>query len=200
MTNILIFGMDPFKVDLVGKWLGGHEPGNFGFFHIAMERGMLNGLNPMNIPVYHWKHGQAVRKPLTSFTRTPLKSYYLQQDYNGGMEPFWHLVNEPFDYNSVDEEKPSFPTKPGVRILTQGCQTASYPMLSLEYSVPRKGNVMLEILDNKGETRVVLVNAISDRGYHMASWNTEAYDSGNYAYRFRFNDFSETREILFKKS
>ncbi|MFC1694071.1 DUF362 domain-containing protein, partial [Candidatus Latescibacterota bacterium] len=54
MTNILIFGKDPFRVDIVGKWLGGHEPGNFGFFHIAMERGMLNVLNPMNIPVYHW--------------------------------------------------------------------------------------------------------------------------------------------------
>ena len=200
MTNILIFGMDPFKVDIVGKWLGGHEPGNFGFFHIAMERGMLNGLNPMNIPVYHWENGRAVRKPLTSFTRTPLKSYYLQRDYNGGTEPFWHLVNEPFDYSTVDEETPSYPAKPGVRILTQNCQTASYPMLALEYSVPRKGNVMLEILDNNGGTRVVLVNAISDRGCHMASWNTETYDSGNYAYRFRYNDFSETREIMLKKS
>ena len=36
MTNILIFGMDPLRVDLIGKWLGGHEPGNFGLFHIAI--------------------------------------------------------------------------------------------------------------------------------------------------------------------
>ena len=196
MTNILIFGMDPFRIDIVGKWLGGHEPGNFGFFHIAMERGMLNVLDPMNIPVYHWENGQAVRKPLTWFTRIPLKTYYMQRNYNGGNEPFWHLVNEPFNYRSVNQEKPSYPLMPGTRVLTHGFQTASSPLLAIEYSIPHEGNVMLEILNDKGETPVVLVNAVRDRGWHMASWNTSTYDSGNYAYRFRFNDYSETREII----
>lgn len=200
MTNILIFGKDPFRVDLVGKWLGGHEPGNFGFFHIAIERGMLNILNPMNIPVYHWHNSQAVPKPLNWFTRTPLKTYYLQKDYNGGTEPFWHLVNEPFDYSTVDEEKPSYPSRPGARILTRINQTASYPMLAIEYMVPQRGNVILEILNDKGDTPVVLVNSICDRGFHMASWDTGKYDSGKYAYRFRFNDYSETREIILQKS
>ena len=35
MTNIVIFGKSPYLVDIVGHWLGGHEPGNFGLFHIA---------------------------------------------------------------------------------------------------------------------------------------------------------------------
>ena len=59
---------------------------------------------------------------------------------------------------------------------------------------------MLEILNDKGETTVVLVNSIRDRGYHMVSWNISKYDSGKYAYRFRFNDFSEIREIVLQKS
>ena len=200
MTNIIIFGKDPFRVDLVGKWLGGHEPGNFGFFHIAMERGMLDVLNPMNIPVYHWHNSRAVRKPLTWFTRTPLKTYYLRKDYNGGTEPFWHLVTEPFDYSTVDETKPSYPSRPGARILTQGRQTASYPMLSIEYTVPEKWNVMLEILNDKGETVSILENAVRDCGYHVASWNTEEFDSGTYAYRYRCDDYSETRDVVLKKS
>ena len=79
MTNIVIFGKSPYLVDIVGHWLGGHEPGNFGLFHIAMERGKLDVMNPMNIPVYEWQDGVAVRRPLTSFTRTPLRSFYLQQ-------------------------------------------------------------------------------------------------------------------------
>ena len=79
MTNIVIFGKNPYLVDIVGHWLGGHEPGNFGLFHIAMERGKLDVMNPMNIPVYEWQDGVAVRRPLTSFTRTPLRSFYLQQ-------------------------------------------------------------------------------------------------------------------------
>jgi len=196
MTNIVIFGRDPFRVDLVGKWLGGHEPGNFGFFHIAMERGMLNVMNPMNIPVYHWQNGHAVKKPLTWFTRTPLKTYYLQKEN----EPFWHLVNEPFDYRTVDEERPVYPSRPGTRILTQGCQTASYPFMAIEYSIPDTGNVMLEILNDKGETLTVPVNAERERGCHLASWNTADYDSGDYAYRFRFNDYSETGKIRLRKS
>jgi len=199
MTNILIFGMDPLKVDIVGKWLGGHEPGNFGLFHIAMERGMLDVLNPMNIPVYHWENGQAVQKPLTWFTRTPLKTFYLQRNYNGGKELYWHLCNEPFDYSRVSEVKPSYPSKPGARILTQANQTASYQRIPLEYSVPQEGNVMLEILNEKGETVVVPVNAVRDRGIHLTSWDTSKYDSGKYAYRFRCNGYSETGGILLKK-
>ena len=87
-----------------------------------------------------------------------------------------------------------------MRVLTQGFQTVSSPLLAIEYSIPHEGNVMLEILNDKGETPVVIVNAVRDRGYHMASWDTSSYDSGNYAYRFRFNDYSVTREIVLKKS
>ena len=200
MTNILIFGKDPLRADIVGKWLGGHEPGNFGLFHIAMERGMLNVLNPMNIPVYHWENGQAVRKSLTWFDCTPLKTFYLQKNYNGGNEPFWHLCNEPFDYSKVDEVKPTWPSQAGARVLTQAGQTASFSRVPIEYRVPEKGNVLLEILNGKGETVAVPVIAIRDRGIHLASWDTAAFESGKYACRFRCGDYSETREIVLQKS
>jgi hypothetical protein len=196
MTNVIIFGKDPLRVDLVGKWLGGHEPGNFGLFHIAMERGMLNVLNPMNIPVYHWEDGQAVRKPLTWFDRTPLKTFYLQKSG----EPFWHLCNEEFDYRTVDEAKPSWPSKPGVRVLAKAAQTGSMSRVPIEYSVPEKGNVMLEILNGKGETVAVPVMAIRERGTHLASWDTAPFESGKYSYRFRCGDYRETREIELRKS
>jgi len=41
--------------------------------------------------------GQAVRRKLTDFQRTPLKTYYLQMPN----EPEYHLVNEPFDYDKI---------------------------------------------------------------------------------------------------
>ena len=139
-------------------------------------------------------------KPLTWFDRAPLKTFYLQRNYNGFNEPYWHLCNEPFDYNKVSEVKPTFPSKPGARVLTQANQTASYQRLPIEYSIPEKGNVILEILNEKGETVVVPVIAVRDRGTHMASWDTSTYESGKYAYRFRFNDYSETRGIILQKS
>ena len=177
MTNVVIFGKNPYLVDIVGHWLGGHEPGNFGLFHIAMERGKLDVMNPMHIPVYEWQDGVAVRRPLTSFTRTPLRSFYLQQR---GKEPLWHLCNEPFDYAKVSEKKLSIPAKPTTRVLNQHYPNANNPQLAIEFSVPERGWALVEILDQSGNNLEVISNAICEAGYHMAAWNTAKYASGSY--------------------
>lgn len=101
MTNILIFGKDPLKVDIIGNWLSGHEPGNFGLFHIAKERGLCDVINPMAIPVYLWQNGAPVLTSPEDFLRTPLVSPYLRQDYDGNNEPEYHLVNEPYCYSEA---------------------------------------------------------------------------------------------------
>ncbi|MDP2984443.1 MAG: hypothetical protein Q8O92_14085, partial [Candidatus Latescibacter sp.] len=197
MTNIVIFGKNPWLVDSIGHWLGGHEPGNFGLFHIAMERGKLTIMNPRNIPVYEWQDGGAVRRPLTSFTRTPLKTFHLQRYQQN--EPFWHLCDEPFDYNKVSEKKPTIPAMPTSRILNQHCPGANNPQLAIEFSVPERGGVLVEILDQNGGNIEVISNAICEPGYHMAAWNTGKYASGSYKYRLRFNDFNEVRDLVLKK-
>ncbi len=98
LTNIVIFGKDKFRVDLVGTWLGGHEPGNVHLFRIAKERGLSDTFNPWDVPVYEWTEGgKPVPKKLSDFERTPLKTYYLRLPN----EPLYHLVNEPFDYDKV---------------------------------------------------------------------------------------------------
>jgi len=101
MTKILIFGKDPIRVDIIGTWLAGHEPGNFGFFHIARERGLSTVLSPWEIPVYHWDKQNPQQALLDDFERTPLVTPYLRKDYNGQVEALYHLVDEPFDYQSL---------------------------------------------------------------------------------------------------
>ncbi len=197
MTNIVIFGKSPYLVDIVGHWLGGHEPGNFGLFHIAMERGKLGALNPMHIPVYEWQDGVAVRRPLTGFTRTPLRSFYLHQRTK---EPLWHLVNEPFDYSTVSETKLDIPAKPTTRVLNQHYPNANNPQLAIEYSVPETGWVLVEILDRSGNNLEVIANAICDPGYHMAAWNTAKYGSGDYKYRLRYRGSNEVHELVLNKA
>ena len=197
MTNIVIFGKNPYLVDNVGHWLGGHESGNFGLFHVAMERGKAGVLNPMNIPVYEWQDGAAVRRPLTSFTRTPLKTFHLQKWQT--KEPFWHLCDEPFDYNKVTEKKLAIPAKPTSRILNEHYPNANNPQLAIEYSVPETGWALVEVLDQNGNNLEVLTNSICDPGYHMAAWNTEKYSSGSYKYRLRFKDFAEVKDLTLKK-
>lgn len=95
LTNLVMFSKDQFRLDTIGMWLGGHEPGNVHLFRIAKERGLTDTFNPWEIPVYEWLDGGAVERKLSDFPRTPLKTYYLQKDG----EPLYHLVNEPFDYD-----------------------------------------------------------------------------------------------------
>ena len=197
MTNVVIFGKSPYLVDIVGHWLGGHEPGNFGLFHIAMERGKLDVMNPMHIPVYEWQDGVAVRRPLTSFTRTPLRTFYLQQR---GKEPLWHLCNEPFDYTKVSEKKLRIPAKPTTRVLNQHYPNAHNPQLGIEFSVPERGWVLVEILNQSGDNLEVISNAICDAGYHMAAWNTAKYASGSYKFRLRYQDYNEVHDLVLNKA
>ena len=197
MTNVVIFGKNPYLVDIIGHWLGGHEPGNFGLFHIAMERGKLGMINPMHIPVYEWQDGVAVRRPLTSFTRTPLRSFYLHQR---SKEPLWHLVDQPFDYTKVSETKLSIPAKPTTRVLNQHYPNANNPQMAIEFSVPEKGWVLVEILDPSGKNLEVISNSICEPGYHMAAWNTAKYASGSYQYRLRYNGYNEVHEFVLNKA
>lgn len=98
MTNILIFGKDTFRVDIIGTWLAGHEPGNFGLFHIAKERGLSDVVNPWDIPIYLWNKDEPQPTSLSNFERTPLLTTYLRRDYYGQTESQYHMVNEPYTY------------------------------------------------------------------------------------------------------
>jgi hypothetical protein len=95
LANLVMFGKDKFRLDVIGMYLGGHEPGNINLFRTAKERGLTDTFNPWEIPVYEWVDGRAIPRKLTDFPRTPLKTYYLQLPG----EPLYHLVNEPFDYD-----------------------------------------------------------------------------------------------------
>jgi uncharacterized protein (DUF362 family) len=97
LTNLVFFGKDSFHVDLVGLYLGGHEPGNLALYRIAKERGLADTFNPWEVPVFEWENGRATPRKLTDFPRTPLAGYYLQKPN----EPMFHLMNEPFDYDRI---------------------------------------------------------------------------------------------------
>jgi uncharacterized protein (DUF362 family) len=95
MANIVMFSKHKFRLDVVGLWLGGHEPGNVNLYRIAKERGLTDTFNPWDVPVYEWVDGKAVPRKLPDFPRTPLKSPYLTMPG----EPVYHLANERFDYD-----------------------------------------------------------------------------------------------------
>jgi hypothetical protein len=202
MTNILIFGKKSFHVDIIGEWLGGHEPGNLGLFHLAHDKGLMNYFNPQNVPLYEWTaDGQAVRKSLTDFTRTPLLTYYLRKNYITGQtaENYWHYVNEPFDYSSVKVNEPAGPDRPGAFLLGQNNPNPFNPYTSIEYQLPSAGTVRLEVFNGAGQIVDVLADGTMSAGKHLATWKTSGQASGTYYYRLRFGEFTETKKMTLLK-
>jgi len=199
MCNVVIFGKNQFYVDIIGHYLGGHEPGNFGLFHLARERGMISLLNPMLIPVYEWTStGTAVLTPLTSFARTPLLTLYLRKDYNGGTEPQWHLVNEPYDYSATDVADAS-PAKPDAFVLCQNFPNPFNASTVFQFTLPRAGMMRLDIHNALGEVVGVVAEGVYQPGAHMAVWQSNALASGVYFYRLWYEGRAQTQRMLLVK-
>ena len=194
--NYIVFGKNAFHADVIGHWLGGHEAGNVGLFHIAIERGLSNYLNPRDIPLYEWKDGQAVKANLTDFEQTDLLTYSLQRNYNGQSEDYWHLMNEPYDYAPVSVEKND---SPQAMVLHQNRPNPFNPNTAIEFSIPKSGNARLEVYNASGQLVEVLADNWYGAGKHMVNWNTNGRSSGVYFYRFRHGGMTETKKMTLVK-
>ena len=195
MTNYIIFGRNQFHVDNIGHYLAGHEPGNFGLFHMAKERGMASNINPMEIPFYEWhpETGAEVAN-LGSFQRYPLKTYYLRRDYNGQNEPYWHMVNESYDYGTTVVNDKNSGTS-GI-LLQQNFPNPVQHTTYINFQLPHNGHVLVEVLNNNGNVIDVLVNSHLNNGGHLVSWNSSNYPSGLYIYRLQYDGFTKIRKMI----
>jgi len=167
MSNNIIFGKDAFRVDIIAHWLAGHEPGNFGLFHIGIERGLSDVLDPFDIPVYLWKDGKATKARLDSFRRTPLLTYYLRKSSDGIDEPRYHMVDEPFDYKAWKSGKIAAAAQPSIRAF---CTDAADKVV-MEVGVPEKGDVYVDILNGNGELVWRMHADDLEPGVHQVVWD-----------------------------
>jgi uncharacterized protein (DUF362 family) len=180
MTNVLVFGRDAFRVDIVGHWLGGHEPGNFGLFHLARERGVSTALNPRNVPVYEWTDDGPRLAPLESFARVPLATPYLPKPD----ETRFHMCDEPYAYAPEPLSAClSGGDRPSLHAL--GASRSPRGALTVEYGLPRDAFGSLEVYDARGERMAVLAQGRMARGLHATTWSPERLSPGAYWWRFR---------------
>jgi len=192
MTNMFLFGKDMFKVDIIGHWLGGHEPGNFGLFHLAKERGLSTALNPHNIPVYVWEDAGPRKIDLDSLPRQPLLTYYLGREG----EPFYHMCDEAYVY--PPEPVPvafSGGNRPGMRLLGPARMNLSDCSMNLEYRMPRPGHALIEIYNASGDRGGRVASGWQQRGIHAAVWNMNGNPAGGYFIRFRTNGYEEVKRM-----
>ncbi|MFC2123222.1 DUF362 domain-containing protein [Bacteroidota bacterium] len=168
MSNSVIFGKDAFRVDIISHWLAGHEPGNFGLFHIGIERGLSDVLDPHDIPIYLWKDGKAKKVKLDSIKRIPLLTSYLRRNNNGLDEDKYHICDEPFDYSLLKATgKVIQRDVPSIRALG----TDSNDKVIMEVSIPEKGDVYVDILNRHGELIWRLEADELEPGKHEVVWD-----------------------------
>jgi Domain of unknown function (DUF362) len=168
MCNNTIFGKDAFRVDIIAHWLAGHEPGNFGLFHIGIERGLSDVLDPFDIPVYLWENGKAKLIKLDSLKRTPLRTLYLRRNYDGMNEDKYHLCNEEFDYSSWKNSGTL--TKSEVPSINALGQDSSNNVV-MEVGVPDDGDVYVDILNRNGEIVWRMEAEGLEPGKHQVVWD-----------------------------
>jgi uncharacterized protein (DUF362 family) len=182
MTNVLIFGKDAFRLDIVGHWLGGHEPGNFGLFHVARERGVSTALDPKNVSVYEWTDDGPKLTPLEQFERTPLLTPYLEKPG----EAKYHMVDEPYVY--APEPKAaclSGGERPSLRALGQVPSADGRTSLVAEYGLPTNLPASLEVYDSWGHRVGVVARGRVARGVHAGTWSPSGLAPGEYWFRLQ---------------
>jgi hypothetical protein len=192
MTNVLIFGKDAFRMDVVGHWLGGHEPGNFGLFHLARERGVSTALDPRNIPVYAWEDDGPKLTPLDAFARVALATPYLEKPG----EARFHMVNEPYAYPA--EAKAACLSgggRPSLRALGRAPSPDGRASLVAEYGLPAEGPASLEVFDSWGGRVGVVARGRLPRGVHAGAWSPERRAAGEYWFRLRADGVDLLRKV-----
>jgi hypothetical protein len=162
---------------------------------MAKDRGMINHFNPSGIPLYDWDaETGASLADLKDYERTPLKTYYLQKDYDGGSEPYWHMVDEAYDYTAVSV--PSMKAADLPFTLDDNFPNPVKWKTTIPFSIQHAGHVYIEVINPQG----MVVDILEDRrlaaGSHMVNWKCINKPAGLYLYRMRFEQGSQVGKIL----
>ena len=73
------------------------------------------------------------------------------------------------------------------------------PTTNIEYSIPVRGMVKLQIFDILGRSIATLVNTTQEAGVYHATWDGKAAASGVYFYKLQSGSFSKTQRMLLLK-
>lgn len=96
------------------------------------------------------------------------------------------------------------PSAPTSFVLHQNYPNPFNPSTTINFELPRSGNVQIKIFDGLGKEINTLVNEIYEAGSHKVVWDGKTSfgthaPSGVYLYTMRTNGFNETKKMLMLK-
>lgn len=150
-----------------------------------------------------------VRVDTVDFTGTSLTTWYekstsvdlVQGNNTIQMQMFWGWMY--LDYmavpSSIVSSVQTLSEVPGTFALRQNYPNPFNPLTSIEFSIPKAGEVRLTVFNQLGQEMVTLVNGSLPAGSHRVQWNATSYPSGVYYYRVKGGGFVETRKMMLVK-
>jgi len=95
-----------------------------------------------------------------------------------------------------DDDKTNIPNQ---YILSQNYPNPFNPFTTIEYILPKRTFVTLQIYDVLGRLVKILVNDEQPAGYHQITWDASGQASGMYFYRFQAGRFVEKKKMTLLK-
>ncbi|HXX63637.1 MAG TPA: T9SS type A sorting domain-containing protein, partial [Bacteroidota bacterium] len=90
-------------------------------------------------------------------------------------------------------------TTPSTYVLEQNYPNPFNPTTTIEYSLPARTHVRLEVYDIAGRLVAELVNGVQESGRYAQVWNASNAASGMYFIRLQSDRFTSTRKMLLVK-
>ena len=90
-------------------------------------------------------------------------------------------------------------TLPQTFRLEQNYPNPFNPFTTIEFSIPYRSYVTLEVYNSLGEKITTLVAQELNAGRHKINWDAKEYESGIYFYRLKSNGFTKTKKLILLK-
>ncbi|MFA6980353.1 MAG: S8/S53 family peptidase [Ignavibacteriaceae bacterium] len=88
---------------------------------------------------------------------------------------------------------------PSAYVLEQNYPNPFNPATTINYQLPKSGNVTLKIFDMLGNEVMTLVNGQKEIGKYTVQFDASSLASGMYVYQLRVNDYTSTKKMLLLK-
>jgi len=83
--------------------------------------------------------------------------------------------------------------------LSQNYPNPFNPSTTINFSLPERTNVILNVYNELGEKVAVLFNGMKEAGLHNVEWNASKFGSGVYFYELKTEKYSSVKKLILMK-
>ncbi len=98
-----------------------------------------------------------------------------------------------------DSPEANIDLSPKEYALSQNYPNPFNPTTTIEYTIPKNGNVSLKVYDITGKEAATLIDKYQNAGTYITMWDASNFSSGVYFYRIISGNYVDTKKMVLKK-